>query len=262
MKKFNSVLTAILWQIWLPIVLLVIWWFASAGSTNFYFPALSEIFNVSGELWFWQGTITEILPSVTRLLMGFVIGSLLGIAVGVLLGLLRRFEDAVRPVLEFLRSTPGIALLPIVILFLGVGNEMKIAMVAFVSFWPVLLNTIDAVRSVEPVQLQMSQSFHLDGATKLFYVLLPSAAPQVFAGARTGLATSVIAMVFTEMVGSPGGIGYFILDAKTRFALPEMWSAILALGVVGYLLNNLFLLLEANLLAWHRKMTARSKTGA
>lgn len=175
---------------------------------------------------------------------------------------MRQLEDAVRPVLEFVRSTPGIALLPIAILFLGVGNEMKIAMIALVSFWPVLLNTIDAVRGVEPVQLQMSQSFHLGGATKLFYVLLPSAAPQVFAGARTGLATSVIAMVFTEMVGSPGGIGYFILDAKTRFAMPEMWSAIVALGVVGYLLNNLFRLLEANMLAWHRKMTARSKTGA
>lgn len=260
MKAQHGV-TRVAWELWLPIVLIALWWFASANSDSFYFPALSEILAVSRELWFWDKTVTEIVPSVTRLVLGFLIGTVVGIVLGVTLGLLRRTEDAVRPVIDFIRATPGVALLPIVILFLGVGDPMKVVMIALVSVWPVLLNTIDAVRSVEPVLLQVSRSFHFSAASRLRFVVLPSAAPQVFAGARTALATSVIAMVFTEMVGSPGGIGYFILDAKTRFATPEMWSGIIALGVVGYLLNNLFRLLEAYVLAWHRKMTARAQTG-
>lgn len=256
-----SALRRIAWEIWLPILLLVVWLLVSAQVNSFYFPPLTEILEVSGELWFWQGTIEDIIPSVVRLLTGFALGTLAGIVFGVLLGLLRGLEDAIRPVLEFVRATPGVALLPLVMLFLGVGDAMKIIMIAIVSVWPVLLNTIDAVRSVEPVQLQVARSFHLDRMSRLRYMLLPSAAPQVFAGARTALATSVIAMVFTEMVGSPGGIGYFILNAQRRFQTVEMWSGILALGVVGYLLNYLFRVVEHRMLRWHRLMNTHGKTG-
>lgn len=261
MRRTTPWWARIAWEIWLPIVLLAIWYAVSARYDSFYFPPLSEILTASGQIWFWQGTIEDIVPSVTRLLLGFAIGTLVGIGLGILLGLWRTFEDAARPVLEFARATPGVALLPLVMLFLGVGDAMKITMIAIVSLWPVLLNTIDAVRSVEPVQLQVSRSFHLNGWTRLWYILLPSAAPQVFAGARTALAISVIAMVFTEMVGSPGGIGYFILNAQRQFQTVDMWSGILALGVVGYLLNNLFRLVEARVLLWYRMMTARGKAG-
>jgi ABC-type nitrate/sulfonate/bicarbonate transport system permease component len=250
------------WEIWLPVVLLVIWYFVSERFHSFYFPPLSEILAASVEIWFWQGTIDNVVPSVLRLIAGFLIGTAAGIAVGVFLGLLRGVEDAMRPVLEFVRSTPGVALLPLVILFLGLGNPMKIVMIALVSFWPVLLNTIDAVRSVEPVQLQVSRSFHLTGWDRLMFILLPSSAPQVFAGARTALAVSVIAMVFTEMVGAPGGIGYFILNAQREFNTVGMWSGILVLGVVGYVLNYLFRLAEKYMLGWHHRMTSRAQTGA
>jgi ABC-type nitrate/sulfonate/bicarbonate transport system permease component len=250
------------WEIWLPIVLLVVWYFVSERFNSFYCPPLSEILSASAQIWIWQGTIDDVVPSVVRLVSGFIIGTIAGIVVGVALGLWRAAEDAVRPVLEFLRAVPGVALLPLVILFLGVGDSMKIVMIAIVSFWPVLLNTIDAVRSVEPVQLQVSRSFHIGGFDRLAFILLPSSAPQVFAGARTALATSVIAMVFTEMVGSPGGIGYFILNAQRRFDTVDMWSGILVLGIVGYLLNNLFRLVEMKVLRWHHQMTSRAQTGA
>jgi ABC-type nitrate/sulfonate/bicarbonate transport system permease component len=250
------------WEIWLPIVLIVIWYFVSERFNSFYFPPLSEILVASGEIWFRQGTVDNILPSLLRLLSGFLIGTFVGVAVGIFLGLLRGVEDALRPVLEFVRSTPGVALLPLVILFLGLGDSMKIVMIAIVSFWPVLLNTIDAVRSVEPVQLQVSRSFHLTRWDRLWFILLPSSAPQVFAGARTALAVSVIAMVFTEMVGAPGGIGYFILNAQRDFDTVGMWSGILALGVMGYVLNYLFRLAEKYMLRWHHRMTSRAQSGA
>ena len=155
------------WEIWLPIVLLVIWYFVSEQYNSFYFPPLSEILVASGEIWFWEGTVNDILPSLYRLISGFLIGTFVGVAVGIFLGLLKGLEDALRPVLEFVRATPGVALLPLVILFLGLGDSMKIVMIAIVSFWPVLLNTIAAVRSVEPVQLQVSRSPVRDALMKL-----------------------------------------------------------------------------------------------
>ncbi|HEX5595197.1 MAG TPA: ABC transporter permease [Micromonosporaceae bacterium] len=246
-------LMAVVWESWLPILLVVLWLVLSARSASFYFPPLGRILERLGEEWFFDGIVENLVPSLLRILVGFGLALLVGIVVGVVLGLLPRFEEAIRPLLEFLRSTPGVALLPIATLFLGIGDGMKVFMIALASMWPILLNTIDGVRSVEPVLLRVASSYRLPLKHRIRYIYVPHSAPQIFAGARLSLAIAAVVMVVTEMIGSPGGIGYFILDSQRTFNILNMWSGIVMLGVLGYLLNFGFRLVEAHFLDWHIK---------
>lgn len=249
------------WEIWLPIVVLIVWWFASANSSNPYFPPLRDILERSRELWFWQGTHDDVLPSLRRLAVGYIIACVAGTLFGMVLGNVHWLENATRPYIEFLRSTPGIALMPLISLVFGLGDSFKITTIALVCCWPVLLNTIDGVHSVEPVLRDVATSYRLSTGDRVRYILLPNAAPQIFAGARTALAIAVIAMTATEMIGVGGGLGFFTLNASTSFDYSGLWSGIIALGVVGYILNKLFALVERRILAWHHGLLAHSQGG-
>lgn len=252
MKKLKLVA----WEIWLPVVLVALWFIFSVGSESLYFPPLADIFKQLGEIWIFDGFVQDLLPSLGRIVIGFLLAILLGVVGGVFLGLLPRFEQTIRPIMEFFRATPGIALLPIAIIFLGIGEEMKIFMIATAAMWPILLNTIDGVRSVEPVLLNMARSYRLPLKDRIRFIYIPNAAPQIFAGARLALAIAAVVLVVTEMVGSPGGIGYFILDSQRTFKLLNMWTGIVVLGVLGYLLNFAFRLLENRVLSWYNKKNA------
>lgn len=246
----------LVWELWLPVVLILIWLVASASSTNFYFPPLSEIISRTGELWFFDGIVENLLPSLGRILAGFLLALFVGVTGGVLLGLMPRFEAAIRPLLELLRSTPGVALLPIAVIFLGIGDGMKIFMIALASMWPILLNTIDGVRSVEPVLLAAGRSYRIPLGDRIRYMYMPNAAPQIFSGARLSIAIAAVVMVVTEMIGTPGGIGYFILDSQRTFGMLNMWTGIVMLGLLGYGLNLAFRLVEAKVLSWHNLKNA------
>lgn len=256
-----KILRHVAWEIWLPIVLLVIWWFASANSMNTYFPSLHDILQRSRELWFWQGTHQDVLPSLRRLAIGYVIAVATGLLFGLLLGSVHWLENASRPYVEFLRSTPGIALMPLIALVFGLGDTFKVITIALVCCWPVLLNTIDGVHGVEPQLRDVATSYRLTTADRVRFILLPSAMPQIFAGARTSLAIGVIAMTASEMIGIGGGLGYFTLNASTAFDYTGLWSGIIALGVVGYILSKLFILVERRLLAWHYGLVEHSQGG-
>lgn len=256
-----SIVRRLSWELWLPVLLVAAWWIASAGSTDIYFPPLSSIMDEFVEIWFFDGIKTEIWPSLQRLFLGFGLACLVGVGLGMLLGMVHWLEEAVRPLVEFMRATPGVAILPVMMLLLGLGSTMKVSMIALVATWPILLNTIDGVRSVEPVLLQVSRTYRLSPMDRVRFMILPNAAPQIFAGARTALAISFVAMVISEMVGTPGGIGYFVLDAQRSFNTTAMWAGIIALGILGYLINRLFAMVESHVLAWHRGMTAHNNGG-
>lgn len=242
-----------LWEIWLPIVLVVLWLVLSANSESLYFPPLAEILERTGEVWFFDGIVQNLLPSLGRILGGLAFAVLVGVGGGIILGLLPRFEESIRPILEFLRATPGVALLPIAIIFLGLDDNMKIFMIALASMWPILLNAIDGVRSVEPVLLRVAESYRFTVMDRIRFIYLPNAAPQIFSGARISVAIAAVVMVVTEMIGSANGIGYYILDAQRTFNLLNMWSGILILGLLGYLLNFAFRGVEGVVLKWHHK---------
>lgn len=255
MNRILKVGRAIAWELWLPVVLVAAWWFASANSTSFYWPALSEITGRLGELWFFDHLIDDAVPSIIRLVAGFSIGFIIAVLLGLLLGSVAALEDATRPLVEFMRALPSVALLPIMMLLLGTGNDMKVITIAIVSTWPILLNTVEGVRAVDPVLHQVASGYQLSRWHRFRYLVLPAAMPQIFAGARVALSMSVVAMVLTEMVGSPGGLGYFVLNSQRTFDIVAMWTGLIVLGLIGYAINKAFGLVEGRVLAWHRGYT-------
>ena len=191
--------------------------------------------------------------------LGYLAALVLGVIAGLLLGVSRGFATALGPVLEFLRALPSVAVVPIMVLFFGLDNDMKIATLAFVGFFPIMLNTMDGARSVDTQLRDVAASYRISFKDRMLSIYFPAAAPQVFAGARIALSLSIMALALAEMIGTPGGIGHSVLAAQRAFDTPAMWAGILMFGVLGYVLNWLFLRVENNVLGWHRGMTASDR---
>jgi ABC-type nitrate/sulfonate/bicarbonate transport system permease component len=234
-------------EIAVPVALLVAWGVWSSGAESFYYPPLADILDTFADTWLFERVGSDVVPSLLRLGAGYGIALAAGVAIGLPLGLVPLARRVASPIVEFLRAIPPPALLPPAIVVIGVGDSMKVAIIAFVCVWPVLLNTIDGVRGVEPTLLDTARVY---GLSRL--VTIPAAMPQVFAGARTSLSLAVILMVTSEMVAATNGIGFFVLQSQRSFAIPEMWSGILLLGILGYVLNLTLALVEGRMLAWHR----------
>jgi ABC-type nitrate/sulfonate/bicarbonate transport system permease component len=239
-------------EVTVPILLLVAWGLASAGSETYYFPPLTDILSTFADTWLFERVGSDVVPSLVRMGLGFAIAVVVAISSGLLLGMSRRSRRAAAPIVEFLRAIPPPALLPFAILVIGVGDSMKVFIIAFVCVWPILLNTIDGVIGVDPTLRDTTRVYGIDGRDRLWRVMLPAAAPQIFAGMRISLSLALILMVISEMVASTNGIGYFVLQSQRTFAIPEMWSGILLLGILGYTLNGIFVLIERRVLRWHR----------
>jgi ABC-type nitrate/sulfonate/bicarbonate transport system permease component len=157
------------------------------------------------------------------------------------------------PHIEYWRAMPPPALLPIsIILVHSIGNRQKIAFIAFFCIFPVLLNTIDGVRGIDPTMMETARSYKIPKREAIRRIVLPAASPQIAAGMRTSLSLAVIMMVLSEYFSSTSGVGYVLLISKNTFEFTPMWAAIVLIGVLGYLLNVVFLLAERRLLAWHR----------
>ena len=166
-------------------------------------------------------TLARAGASLWRMFAGYFIGVALGVLLGLLMGYFRFFYNLLEPITEVLRPIPSPAYLPIVILFLGIDDEMKIFMIAFASLFPVLLNTYSGVRSVDPIQLQTARTFGVSGRKLLWQIVLPASSPYIFTGMRVSLAVALIVMVISEMVAASSGIGYFILERAARLQDPR-----------------------------------------
>ena len=239
-------------EAWLPVVLFVAWWLASAGSESLYFPSLADILNAFAATWLGPAAVGHLSASLLNLLIGYVLATVLGVVVGTVLGLVGPLREAVSPIVEFLRSIPGVALLPLGLLLLGIGTQMKVAMIMYGALWPILLNTVDGVRGIDPTVREVARSYRLPLRLRLTRIVLPAASPQIITGMRTSLSIAITVIVFSEMVGATEGIGYAILQAQRNFSIPEMWAGMLLLGVLGYLLNIAFRGVEHRVLRWHR----------
>jgi ABC-type nitrate/sulfonate/bicarbonate transport system permease component len=239
-------------EIAVPIAVLAIWWAWSSSGSSFYFPPLSDILDRFQQNWLFARLGADVLPSLGRMFAGLLIALAVAIAGGFVLGLSRTARLMADPVVEFLRAIPPPALIPFGIVVLGVGTTMKVFIIAMVCVWPVLLNTIDGVTGIDPTLTETARSYGIGPLDRLRSVMLPAALPQIFAGIRTSLSLALILMVISEMVASTNGIGYFVLQSQRTFAIPDMWSGIILLGLLGYLLNAGLTLIERYALRWHR----------
>jgi ABC-type nitrate/sulfonate/bicarbonate transport system permease component len=253
----------------LGFALIALWQYLAMRAGSVFFPPPSEIAKRAVELWFsgppsrlflGDEVFRDVLPSLGRLLAGWSLAVVFGITLGALIGRSQKASELVDPSLQFLRAIPGPALVPVFILLLGTESTMRIVLIAFGSVWPVLLNTIEGTRTVDPVQLDTASAFKLPRGARLFRIVLPAAMPKIFAGIRVSLSLAVILMVVSELVASTNGIGYRILNAQIMFMLTDMWCGIVLLAVIGYSLNALFLKVEDRVLDWHRGARGRATT--
>lgn len=213
-------------------------------------PALSDVF-VS----FWQllrdGTFFTVFgPTLQRLVEGYLLAALLGIGIGLAMGYFRWIHRLLDPIVEIMRPIPSPAYIPVAILFLGIGDAMKVAMIAFAAFFPILLNTVAGVRSVDPVLIDTGRTFGMGTRQIVRKIVLPSALVYIFTGLRISLAISLILTVIAEEVAGNSGIGFYLLDAQRSFLIPEMYASVVALAILGFGLNRIFLLIESRVLSW------------
>jgi ABC-type nitrate/sulfonate/bicarbonate transport system permease component len=235
----------------LPAVLIAAWWLSSADSQSFYFPPLQAILQTFGKLWFSAQALANIVPSLWRFSVGYLVAALLGIAIGVPIGLSRNLRNVLEPVLEFLRAIPPPVLVPVLILFAGIGNEMKALVIVFGCIWPVLLNTVAGVRALDEVLAEVVRCYRIGPLARLWHFVLPGASPQIFTGLRQSMSIGIILMVVSEMFAASDGIGFALVQYQRTFAIPEMWSGIILLGIIGIALSLIFRAIEAWLLGWY-----------
>jgi ABC-type nitrate/sulfonate/bicarbonate transport system permease component len=255
----RRLLLRLVFAVALPALLVTVWWVASAGSTDVYWPPLRTILEAFPDVWTAERLRGDVLPSVLRLAGGYALAAVVGVALGTVIGSYPRVRAVCEPVLEFLRAVPPPVLVPVIMLFAGIGDTMKVTVIAAGCVWPVLLNTVEGVRAVDPVMAETARSYGITGAARLRKLVLRSASPQIFAGLRQALSIGIILMVISEMFAASNGLGFTIVQFQRGFAIPDMWTGILVLGLLGFLLSVVFQWVERRVLGWYHGLRASAR---
>ncbi len=252
-KKFN-------WLGWLVFTgLLLLWEYGARSSPKlqFYIPPVSRILValfkliVSGQLAGHLGS------TLSRFLQGYVIAALFAVSLGVVLGYFRFAYSVLETVIEFLRPMPSVAIIPVAVLTLGIGDAMIVAVTVYASVWPILVNTIDGVKRIEPTLIDTARTFGLRRWAILYRIVLPGAAAYIVTGLRISLSIALILVTTAEMIAGSRGLGFFILDEERSFNSGNMYAGIIVVAAVGYGLNRLFLELEGKALRWRHGIIAQ-----
>ena len=240
---------------------LIVWEAAARAHHDLavHFPPASAVLRALAGI-AWSGELaTHALASLRRFAEGYALAAVLAVGGGLALGLSRRLHALVEPLIELLRPMPSVVIIPVAILFLGIGDQMKIAVTVYACSWPILLNTIDGVRSVDRMLVATAATFRLSPWQRFWKVMLPAASPQIVTGLRVSLAIALVLVTTSEMVVSNDGLGYYVLDLQRSFQMAEMYAAVVALGLIGYALNRVFLFVDSRVMGWHRGATRKEE---
>jgi ABC-type nitrate/sulfonate/bicarbonate transport system permease component len=218
---------------------------------SFLVPPASTVLEQAWDVWPTSDFLSGVAASLKRLAVGYVIGAAIGVGLGLLMGSSRQTRRTLEPLVELARATPPIALVPVAIVLLGLGNGMQISVIAFGLVFPVLVNTIAGVRGVSPEVRDTASMLHVGTVERVLRVYTPAALPSIVAGLRIALSIGLVLVVVSEFVGTGNGLGHYILFQQAQYDIAAMYSGLLFLGLLGYALNRVFLVLERRLLFWH-----------
>jgi ABC-type nitrate/sulfonate/bicarbonate transport system permease component len=197
-----------------------------------------------GQLWI------HVRATLERVAVGFATGAGLGVALGLAAGQVRVVRDVVEPVVEMLRPIPPLAVLPLFIVWVGIGEPSKVGFITYATFFPIFLTTVTGVRQIDPLLLRAARSLGAGGLRLFVRVILPAALPDILTGLRLGVALAFFVIVISEFIGAEHGLGYLINDGRNFFLVPQMLGAAVVLGLLGYAGNGLVRLLERRLTRW------------
>jgi NitT/TauT family transport system permease protein len=249
-----------LWKSAAIILFLALWElgpsYLADDSTRVFLPPLHEVLLAGADLLAAGSLQSHIAASLTRSAAGFSIAVVLGISLGLIIAWYRPLHSFLNPLLELFRNTAALALLPVFTLLLGIGEESKITIVAFAAFFPVLLNTIAGVRTVDPLLVRAARSLGLRSPALFWKVILPSAVPTIFTGIRMAGTSAILVLIAAEMVGAKAGLGYLITNAQNSFLIPQMYAGILTVSLLGLLVNVLLVAAERHFSRWRTSLNS------
>lgn len=248
------VVARIAWKSVAVLLFLLLWEFGPKylvdGQTRVFLPPLHEDLQAGWRLCRNGQLADNLHASLTRSVIGFGIALLAAVPLGLLIAWYRRLESLLNPLLELFRNTAALALLPVFTLLLGIGETSKISIVTYASFFPILLNTISGVKTVDPLLVRAARSLGLSSFRLFYKVILPSAVPTIFTGIRMAGSASILVLIAAEMVGAKAGLGYLIINAQSSFQIPDMYAGILTTAIVGVTVNYALVRLERHFSRW------------
>ena len=186
-----------------------------------------------------------------RMLVGFTIGAWIGIAVGLAMGASRFVHHMLEPLIEFLRPLPVPGIIPPLILLLGIDDRMKIFVIAFSAFFPIVINTAQGVRATDPTLIATARTFRHGRLRVLRSIILPASLPYIFSGLRISLALALIVTIVAEMISGSQGLGHYLVTMQYAMRAADMYAAVVLIAAAGYLLNLTFLAVEHRVLHWY-----------
>jgi NitT/TauT family transport system permease protein len=216
-----------------------------------FLPPFSEVLRTAWRLLESGQLAQHVVASLSRSLVGFSLAILYAVPLGLLIGSNRRLAATVSPFLEMLRNTAALALLPVFILLLGIGEASKIAIVLYSCSFPILLNTVSGVRGTDPLLIKSARTMGLSQLQLFYKVILPSAVPTIFVGIRLAGAYSLVVLVAAEMIGAKAGLGYLIIYSQYNFQIPEMYVGIITIMLLGVSFNQVLSSVERRLTRWN-----------
>lgn len=244
----------VLWRAGAILLFLLLWelgpLYLAPDSTRVFLPPLHEVLAALGTLIAKGQLQNHLSASLTRSVSGFGIAVVSAVVLGLLVAWYRALDRFLNPLLEVFRNTAALALLPVFTLLLGIGETSKISIVAYAAFFPVLLNTIAGVRTVDPLLIRAARSLGLSNFTLFQKVILPSAVPTIFTGIRMAGTSSILVLIAAEMVGAKAGLGYLIVNSQSSFLIPDMYAGILTVSLLGLAVNYLLVGVERHFSRW------------
>jgi NitT/TauT family transport system permease protein len=234
-------------------VLLALWIVVPIYAESMYVPSLLKVLAaywdliISGELWWHIGTSMKIAVA------GLVISVAVAVPLGFLIGRVETISNFLDPLLQVMRNTSVLAILPLFVLILGIGDISKTAIIIWGAFFPTLINTIQGVRNVDPVLVNIARSMGIRPTGMFLNIIIPAASPYILAGVRLSASVSLIVIVGAEMIGARYGLGYMIFNYQHNYMVPYMYVGILTLAIIGVLVNWFFVSLEKRLLCWQEQ---------
>lgn len=255
-KKMTGAYEKNSWKIlsWVSLVVFVILW-QWAGSRQLVntsiLPKPALILEKLADMILDGSLVRYTLVSLKRVFLGYCLGGGIGLVFGFMIGLNRRLEQFINLYIGILRPIPPIAWIPFLILALGIGELSKITVIAIGSFWPLLLNTIEGVHAADESLLELGRVLEKDRKTVIFKIILPSAVPSVFTGARLGISRAWSCVVTAEMIAASAGVGYLIQYARELSQPAVMLVGVAVIGLIGLLIDSAMMAVQKRLLQWN-----------
>jgi len=253
MRNFRKIVFTIIFSASSILIFLLLWEICGRLGllvNPLFLPPFSRVLEAlgrmaaSGELW------QHCAVSLQRSLLGYVFGLAVAIPLGLAMGWFKKFGNFLNPLLQVFRNTPTLALLPVFMMFFGIGELSKVVVIFWGVVWSVLLNTIAGVKSVDPQLIKASRSMGTGSAWLFASVILPGSMPFIFTGMRISATTSILILIAAEMIGASKGLGYAVYFYQANMKIPEMFSYIIVMSLVGVVVNFTLEAIEKRSFRW------------